>query len=78
LEKGQEAMDSDIKKEEDIKSEPKGILNRIWILLFVVSRLQLMLEKKLIIWIFYLENEKDEKINPTNEETKKDGGANPW
>lgn len=26
---------------------------------------------------FYLENEKDEKVNPTNEETKKDGGANP-
>jgi len=26
---------------------------------------------------FYLENEKDDKVNPTNEETKKDGGANP-
>lgn len=25
LEKGQEAMDIDIKKEEDIKTEPKGI-----------------------------------------------------
>ena len=46
LEKGQEAMDTDIKKEEDIKSEPK-------------------------------ENEKDEKTNSTNEEAKKDGGANP-
>lgn len=28
-------------------------------------------------FLFYLENEKDEKSNPTNEETKKDGGANP-
>lgn len=25
LEKGQEAMDTDIKKEDDIKAEPKGI-----------------------------------------------------
>lgn len=32
LEKGQEAIDTDIKKEEDIKSEPKG--SDIWILLF--------------------------------------------
>jgi len=40
-------MDTDIKKEEDIKTEPKGILNRIWILLFVLSRLQLMLQKKI-------------------------------
>lgn len=28
-------------------------------------------------FFFYPENEKDEKSNPTNEETKKDGGANP-
>lgn len=25
----------------------------------------------------FLENEKDEKVNPSNEEAKKDGGANP-
>lgn len=29
LEKGQEAMDIDIKKEDDIKSEPKGKLNSV-------------------------------------------------
>lgn len=29
LEKGQETMDTDIKKEDDIKSEPKGIKSRI-------------------------------------------------
>lgn len=73
LEKGQEAMDTDIKKEEDIKSEPKG--SCIWILF---PCLQINIRKKIIIKIFYLENEKDEKTNSTNEEAKKDGGANPW
>ena len=36
-------------------------------------------ENYLIIYVFLiLENEKDEKSNSTNEESKKDGGANPW
>jgi hypothetical protein len=26
---------------------------------------------------FYLDNEKDEKTNPTSEDSKKDGSANP-
>lgn len=31
-----------------------------------------------MLLFFFLENEKDEKSNVTNEEAKKDGGANPW
>lgn len=44
LEKGQEAMDTDIKKEEDIKTEPKGIKSHLNIA--AVLRLHLILEKK--------------------------------
>jgi len=71
-------MDTDIKKEEDIKTEPKGIKSHLNI---AVCRIAFAINVKEKInnlnFLFILENEKDEKINPTNEETKKDGGANP-
>lgn len=65
-------MDTDIKKEEDIKTEPKGIESHLNLLFAINVR-----EKKCNNYLNLLENEKDEKVNPTNEETKKDGGANP-
>jgi len=40
LEKGQEPMDIDIKKEDDIKSEPKGnLLNAIYFFPFCICKL---------------------------------------
>lgn len=69
-------MDTDIKKEEDIKTEPKGIKSHLEITIYRIT-FAINIRDKEYNYFFYLENEKDEKVNPTNEETKKDGGANP-
>lgn len=37
LEKGQEAMDTDMKKEEDVKSEPKGIESHLIIAIYRIT-----------------------------------------
>lgn len=72
-------MDTDIKKEEDIKTEPKGIKSYLNIAICRITFAINIRGKNAIIIFesFHLENEKDEKVNPTNEEAKKDGGANP-
>lgn len=68
-------MDTDIKKEEDIKTEPKGIKSHINVAITFAINIR---EKEYnYLNLLFIENEKDEKVNPTNEETKKDGGANP-
>lgn len=81
-------MDIDIKKEDDIKSEPKGnFLNYPYYLppfysfgnpsanLLVAGSADLCVLTR--YKLFISDNEKDEKTNPTNEDSKKDGGANP-
>lgn len=69
-------MDTDIKKEEDIKTEPKGIKLHLNIAICCI-KFTIKEEELNNCLNVYLENEKDEKVNPTNEEAKKDGGANP-
>lgn len=70
-------MDTDIKKEEDIKTEPQGIKLYLNITICCITFAINIRGENTIIESFHIENEKDEKVNPTNEEAKKDGGANP-
>lgn len=72
-------MDTDIKKDDDLKSDPKGNEIIRTLITFLTSLHTWYFESVSIVYnfLFYLENEKDEKTNPTNEETKKDSGANP-